>query len=75
MSACTVGQRDYCAAQQSVDALLPNDTRSRQFMGVRNYLIFAPIGLTALLTGAIRDADAAQKWSHAYLLQGMTPDD
>ncbi len=34
-------------------------------MGVRNYLIFTPIGTTALLTGAIRDADAAQNRYHA----------
>ena len=65
MSACTAGQRDYCAAQQSVDALLPNDTRSRQFMGVRNYLIFALIGTMALLTCAIRGVDAAQNRYHA----------
>ena len=75
MSACTAGQRDYCAAQQSVGALLPSGNRSRQFMVIRNCLVFDLIGTTALFTAAIGDADAAEKWSHAYLLQVMTPDD
>ena len=66
MSAYTAGQRDYCAAQQSVDALLPSDTRSGQFTGMRNWLIFALIGTTALLAAAIDDAVATQKRSHAY---------
>ena len=75
MSACTAGQRDYCAAQQSVGALLPSGNRSRQFMVIRNCLVFDLIGTTALFTAAIGDADAAEKWAHAYLLQVMTPDD
>ena len=75
MSACTAGQRDYCAAQQSVGALLPSGNRSRQFMVIRNCLVFDLIGTTALFTAAIGDAAAAEKWSHAYLLQVMTPDD
>ena len=75
MSACTAGQRDYCAAQQSVGALLPSGNRSRQFMVIRNCLVFDLIGTTALFTAAIGDADAAQKWSHAYFLQVMTSDD
>ena len=75
MSACTAGQRDYCAAQQSVGALLPSGNRSRQFMVIRNCFVFDLIGTTALFTAAIGDADAAEKLSHAYLLQVMTPDD
>ena len=68
MSACTAGQRDYCAAQQNVDALLPSGNRSRQFMVIRNCLVFDLIGTTALFTATIGDADAAEKWSHAYFL-------
>ena len=75
MSACTAGQRDYCAAKQNVAALLPTGNRSRQFMVIRNCLVFDLIGPTALFTAGIGDADAAQKWSHAYFLQVMTPDD
>ncbi len=75
MSACTAGQRDYCAAQQSVGALLPSGNRSRQFMVIRNCLVFDLIGTTTLFTVGIGDADAAQKWSNAYLLPVMTPDD
>ena len=75
MSACTAGQRDYCAAQQSVGVLLPCGHRSEQFMVIRNCLVFDLIGTTALFTAGIGDADAAQKWSHTYLLQVMTPDD
>lgn len=75
MSACTAGQRDYCAAQQSVCVLLPCGHRSEQFMVIRNCLVFDLIGTTALFTAAIGDANAAQKWSHAYLLQVMTPGD
>ena len=75
MSACTAGQRDYCAAQQSVGILLPSGHRSGQFMVIHNCLVFDLIGTTALFTAAIGDADAAQKWSLAYLLQVMTPDD
>ena len=43
--------------------------------GLGNFLVFDLIGTTALFTAAIGDADAAQKWSHACLLQVMTPDD
>ena len=68
MSACTAGQRDYCAAQQSVGALLPSGNRFGQFMLIRNCLVFDLIGTTALFTAAIGDADAAEKWSHAYFL-------
>ena len=75
MSASTAGQRDYCATQQSVGALLPNVKRSGQFMVTRNCLVFDLIGTTALFTAAIGDAGAAQKWSHAYFLQVMIPDD
>ena len=75
MSAYTAGQRDYCAAQQGVGALLQSGNRSRQFMVIRNCLVFDFIGTTTLYTGGIGDADAAQKWSHAYLLPVMTPDD
>ena len=75
MSACTAGQRDYCAAQQSVGTLLPSGHRSGQFMVIRNCLVFDLIGTTALFIAAIGNADAAEKWSHAYLLQVMTTDD
>ena len=66
--------RLLCSAA-NVDALLPSVNRSKQFMVIRNCLVFDLIGTTALFTAAIGDADAAQKWSHAYLLQVMTPGD
>ena len=44
-------------------------------MVIRNCLVFDLIGTTALFTAAIGDAVATQKWSHAYFLQVMTPDE
>ena len=63
MSACTAGQRDYCAAQQNVDTLLPSGNRFKQFIVIRNCLVFDLIGTTALFTAAIGDANAAYAWN------------